>query len=159
MTHARKTHGGTFGAGAPTFAHIVAALRPPNGVSSVAAAPDGPKVPATSSSPVRPWSSPSANSRSSSAAPASLAIDPWKREPDTRSGAKPEALKGTLTATELTAGAQYDIYRWDSVAAALTYDAQYKKATFAAVGTTYVYADDKSFQSNSTTYYRVVRAE
>ena len=69
------------------------------------------------------------------------------------------ALRRAGLATELTAGAQYDIYRWDSVAAALTYDAQYKKATFAAVGTTYVYADDKSFQSNSTTYYRVVRAE
>ena len=99
------------------------------------------------------------DAKAASAAPASLAIDPWKREPDTRSGAKPEALKGTLTATELTAGAAYDVYRWDSVAAALTYDAQYKKATFTAAGATHVYADDKSFQSNSTTYYRVVRAE
>ena len=34
------------------------------------------------------------------AMPASLHIDPWKSEPDTRSGDKPEALTGTLTVTD-----------------------------------------------------------
>ena len=42
------------------------------------------------------------------------------REPDTRSGQKPDAMKGTLTARDLTAGASYAIYRWDSVAEAFT---------------------------------------
>ena len=93
------------------------------------------------------------------AAPASLAVDPWKREPDTRSGEKPVALTGTLTATELTVGSAYDIYRWDTVAEALTYTAGYKKASFTAANATHVYTDDQSFQSDGTTYYRVVRSE
>merc|ERR1740130_474348 len=50
-------------------------------------------------------------SEESPAMPASLRIDPWQSEPDTRSGDKAEALKGTVTATELTTGAAYDIYR------------------------------------------------
>ena len=87
-----------------------------------------------------------------------MAIDPWKSEPDTRSGDKPEALMGTLTATELTVGATYDIYRWDSVKTALTYSDEYKKASFVAQNDTYVYHDTKSFQSDGTTYYRVVQA-
>ena len=36
----------------------------------------------------------------------SLFIDPWEREPDTRSGAKPTSLRGALTATGLTAGSK-----------------------------------------------------
>ena len=48
------------------------------------------------------------------------AVNPWMREPDTRSGQKPDAMKGTLTARDLTAGAIYLIYRWDSVAEAFT---------------------------------------
>jgi hypothetical protein len=89
---------------------------------------------------------------------ASLKIHPWMREPDTRSGEKPEALKGTLTATGLTKGASYDIYRWDTVGEALTYQDKYKKASFTATSDTYIYKDDKSFESDGTTYYRVVRA-
>ena len=70
------------------------------------------------------------------AAPASLAIDPWQREPDTRNGTDhghaggapnpgcltcaPVPLKGTLTARELTVGKAYDIYRWDTVVGAFT---------------------------------------
>ena len=46
-----------------------------------------------------------------SAVPASLHIQPWKQEPDTRSGEKPTGLQGTLTATGLTTGASYDVYR------------------------------------------------
>ena len=70
----------------------------------------------------------------------------------------PEALTGTLTAAGLTVGATYTIYRWDSVKEAFTYDDKYKKAAFTATSTTYVYADDKSFQSNGATYYRVLKA-
>ena len=96
--------------------------------------------------------------KQSSAMPASLRIDPWKSEPDTRSGEQPEALKGTLTVTELTAGATYDVYRWDSVAEAFTYSDKYKRTSFTATTSSYVFADDTSFQSDGTTYYRVVRA-
>ena len=94
--------------------------------------------------------------KKSTSVPASLSIDPWESEPDTRSGDKPEALTGTLTATELSVGQAYDIYRWDSVKEAFTYSAQYKKATFTASNNTHTYKDDKTFQSDGTTYYRVV---
>ena len=66
---------------------------------------------------------------------------------------------GTLTATELVVGTTYDIYRWDSVDAAFTYSGKYKKASFTATAATHVYADEASFQSDGTTYYRVVKAE
>ena len=84
--------------------------------------------------------------------------EPWKREPDTRSGDQPEALKGTLTVTELIAGSSYDIYRWDTVKDAFTYSDDFKKTSFKATDDTYVFADDKSFQSDSTTYYQCVPA-
>lgn len=87
---------------------------------------------------------------------ASLKVDPWLREPDTRSGEQPAALKGTLTAAGLIPRTTYTIYRWDSVKEAFTYSDQYKKATFTAASDTYVYTDDKSFQSDGATYYRVV---
>ena len=69
------------------------------------------------------------------------------------------ALKGTLTATGLTKGAVYDVYRWDTVGEAFSYlEDKYKKTTFTATGSTYKYVDPKSFQSDGTTYYRVVKA-
>eukprot|EP00937_MAST-01D_sp_MAST-1D-sp2_P000592 g592.t1 len=101
---------------------------------------------------------PKADAKHATAAQASLAIAPSKSEPDTRSGEKPNAIMGTLTATGLTKGGKYDVYRWDSVDEAFTYTAQYKKASFTADAETHVYKDDKSFQSDSTTYYRVVQA-
>ncbi|GMI49087.1 hypothetical protein TrCOL_g8065 [Triparma columacea] len=88
---------------------------------------------------------------------ASLKIDPWLSEPDTRSGEDPDEIQGTLTATGLEVGATYDIYRWDSVKEAMTYADEYKKITFEAQEDTYVYIDDKSFMSDSATYYRVVK--
>jgi len=88
--------------------------------------------------------------------PASLAIQPYLSEPDTRAGQTASALKGTLTVTELTVGLSYDIYRWDSVEDAFTYSDNFKKTTFQAKTDTFIYADDKSFQSDSTTYYRCV---
>jgi hypothetical protein len=99
------------------------------------------------------------DSKTTLTAPASLSINPWKSEPDTRSGEKPEALEGTLTASELVEGTAYDIYRWDAVADVSTYDARFKKASFTAKKDTYVFADQDSFPSDGTTYYRVVRAE
>ena len=93
------------------------------------------------------------------AAPASLHIKPWASEPDTRSGVEPEPLQGTLTARSLTAGIEYDIYRWDSVGESFTYQEQYKKASFVATSNTHVYTDDSSFPSDGTTYYRVVQAD
>merc|ERR1712187_182424 len=89
--------------------------------------------------------------------PASLAIQPYRSEPDTRSGQKPEALKGELTVTELTSGASYNIYRWDSVEDAFTYTDKYKKTSFVATKDNFVYTDGTTFQSDSTTYYRCVQ--
>lgn len=92
----------------------------------------------------------------SHATAARLHIQPWIKEPDTRSGEAPGAMQGTLTCLDLTAGKMYDIYRWDSVADAFTYSATFKKTSFQAADDTYVYQDDKSFQSDSATYYRCV---
>jgi len=92
------------------------------------------------------------------AMPAALHIDPWKSEPDTRSGDKPAALKGTLKVSELTPGATYDIYRWDSVGEAFTYSEAYKKTSFTAWSDTHTFVDDTSFSSDGATYYRVVQA-
>jgi len=88
--------------------------------------------------------------------PASLRIDPWESEPDTRSGEVATKIQGTVTATELIVDSSYDVYRWDTVKEAFTYTDQYKKTSFKATSDTYVYVDDKSFQSDGTTYYRVV---
>lgn len=88
--------------------------------------------------------------------PASLHIDPWMSEPDTRSGKTPHAIQGTLTVTALTTGSAYDIYRWDTVADAFTYTDAFKKTSFKATNDTFVYKDPQSFQSDSATYYRCV---
>lgn len=94
-----------------------------------------------------------------SAMPASLRVDPWISEPDVRAGEDPEALKGTLTVTGLTNGTSYDIYRWDSVEDAFVdYGDDHKRATFNATTDTFVFADDKSFQSDGATYYTVLPA-
>ena len=101
----------------------------------------------------------SASHSPATAVPASLHIDPWKSEPDTRAGARPEALQGTLTARGLTAGRAYIIYRWDSVDKAFTYDDDtYKVGAFTASGDTHVFVDPTSFESDGTTYYRVLAA-
>merc|ERR1711988_979559 len=76
------------------------------------------------------------------AMPASLRIEPWMSEPDTRSGEEPEPLQGTLTATGLTKGHIYEIYRWDSVDESFTYADRYKKTSFTAKSDTFIYTDD-----------------
>jgi hypothetical protein len=90
--------------------------------------------------------------------PLSLAIQPYKSEPDTRTGSKPNNIQGTLTAESLAKGATYDIYRWDTTEEAFTYSDQYKIDTFTAQTDVHVYKDPKPFASNSATYYRVVKA-
>eukprot|EP00935_MAST-01C_sp_MAST-1C-sp1_P001351 g1351.t1 len=90
--------------------------------------------------------------------PTSLHIEPSLREPDTRSGAKPTPIHGTLTVTELTVGSSYEIYRWDTVEDAFTYTDSYKKSSFKATNTSYVFADAETFQSNGNTYYTCVQA-
>jgi len=90
--------------------------------------------------------------------PLTLSITPWKSEPNTRAGAAPIDIKGTVTATGLTAGSQYYIYRWDTVAEAFTYDDKYKMTTFTASSDSYVMEDPQPFSSHSTTYYRCVES-
>lgn len=90
--------------------------------------------------------------------PMSLNIRPWKQEPDLVEGSKPIDIMGTLTATELTKGTEYSIYRWDSVKDAFTYKESYKIATFTAKSETYTFQDPKTFSSASATYYRCVKA-
>lgn len=93
-----------------------------------------------------------------------LKVDPWEREPDTRNGTDhsgcltcdPVPLTGTLTATKLSVGMTYDIYRWDSVEMAFTYIDEYKKTSFTATADKYVFFDNKTFWSDGTTYYRVI---
>jgi len=94
------------------------------------------------------------------AMPASLHINPWNSEPDTRKGDMPIALTGTLSVTSLTAGSKYEIYRWDTVADAFSdYSALNKRTSFTATNSTFVYADDKTFPSDGTTYYRVINVD
>lgn len=90
--------------------------------------------------------------------PLSLSIQPWKSEPDTRTGSRPNMIRGTLTAEGLTAGTKYDIYRWNSVKEAFTYSDDHKISTFTAKSHTFVFKDPKAFSSDSATYYRCVKA-
>ena len=92
------------------------------------------------------------------ALPASLHVDPWKSEPDTRSGEKPTPLKGTLTITGTQAGQEYDIYRWDNSKDAFTYHPDFKHSTFKATESEHVFEDPKTFLSSSATYYSCVPA-
>merc|ERR1712039_1096846 len=90
--------------------------------------------------------------------PLSLSIDPWRQEPDTRTGSSPIDITGTLTIAGTTAGSKYDIYRWDSVSDAFTYTDRYKITTFTATNDTFVFQDPQTFSSDSATYYRCVEA-
>jgi hypothetical protein len=98
------------------------------------------------------------DARHASSTPAVLTVQPFLSEPDTRSGKKPELLRGTLTMASLTKGKSYDIYRWDSVKDSFTYTTSYKKTNFKAAGAEHTYVDDVRIHSNGTTYYRVVSA-
>lgn len=90
--------------------------------------------------------------------PLSLSIDPSAQEPDTRTGSKPNQITGTVTATGLTSGSKYAIYRWNSVKDAFTYSDDHKISTFTATSDTHVFKDPSTFSSDSATYYRCVTA-
>ena len=88
--------------------------------------------------------------------PLSLTVDPWQSEPDTREGAAPVPLTGTLHIEGLTVGAKYALFRWDSVDAAFDYSRPTSTHRFTATATTETYTDPKSFISSGTTYYRCI---
>ena len=88
--------------------------------------------------------------------PLSLAVNPWRREPDFRQHEKPIDLTGTVTAEGLRAGTTYAIYRWDSVEEAFEYDPKYKIHAFTAAGESFSFEDPKPFSNAGTTYYRCV---
>jgi hypothetical protein len=89
---------------------------------------------------------------------AALSIDPFLKEPDTRSGEQPIDITGTLTAEGLTEGATYQIYRWDTIEDALTYSKEFLKDAFVADDVTMTWEDKETFRSDGITYYRVVKA-
>ena len=89
--------------------------------------------------------------------PLSLAINPWRREPDYREHQTPIQLTGTVTADSLTQGQSYALYRWDDVEEAFSYTREYKIKTFTATGDSFVYQDPRKFWNNGTTYYRCVQ--
>lgn len=89
--------------------------------------------------------------------PLSMKVHP-RDEPDTRTGHPPTQVTATLTASGLTEGAKYDIYRWGSVKEAFTYNDKYKINTFTATSDTFVFKDPHTFSSDSATYYRCVKA-
>jgi len=91
--------------------------------------------------------------------PLSLSINPWLKEPESREGGKPVNITGTLTATGLTQGSTYEIYRWGTTEEAFTYSGRYKIITFTATDDTFVYRDPRTFSSDSATYYRCVKAD
>ena len=97
------------------------------------------------------------DTKQSVAAPASLHVQPWKREPYYRSGDAPQRLRGTLTVSGLSSGARYAIYRWDSVRDAFSYSNTHRRAEFTAASGTYVYVDTQTFMSDGATFYRAVK--
>jgi hypothetical protein len=88
--------------------------------------------------------------------PLSLTLDHWASEPSPRAGKEAIQLTGTLTATALTPGSEYTIYRWDSVDEAFVYSDDKKIHTFTATDDTFVFQDPNTFSSFSATYYRCV---
>jgi hypothetical protein len=86
------------------------------------------------------------------ALPLSLAIaEPM--EPDTRSGAKPAMLHGTVTVTALASGSKYTLYRWDSVDAAFDFANPGQTHDFTAGSSTYTFIDPAGIVSSGATYY------
>jgi len=88
--------------------------------------------------------------------PLSLAVEPWKSEPNTRAGESPTHLQGTVTIEELQAGTDYAIYRWDSTDAAFDYSVA-PILRFTATDAEKVFIDSKAIDSDSATYYRCIQ--
>mmetsp|Transcript_96653 Transcript_96653/g.279014 ORF Transcript_96653/g.279014 Transcript_96653/m.279014 type:complete len:368 (-) Transcript_96653:59-1162(-) len=89
--------------------------------------------------------------------PLSLAVQPWRSEPDTRLGEQPINLVGIVTASGLEEGAVYAIYRWDSVEAAFDYSKATLVKRFAAAGKSVAHVDEEPIPSDGVAYYRCVR--
>ena len=81
-------------------------------------------------------------------------------EPDVREGEKPLALRGTLTVTGLTPGAEYALYRYNGTAAlpaAAPFDLGAEVATrFTPTLATWRYVDPEPLMSNTAVYYLAV---
>ena len=93
------------------------------------------------------------------AQPAYLHVQPWLREPDTRSGDQPSELQGTLTVSGLVDEHEYQIYRWDTVKDAFNYANEFVQHEFKQPeggNSTYSFTDDRHITSNGTTYYSCV---
>ena len=94
--------------------------------------------------------------------PLSLAVDDAS-EPDTRSGARPEKLHGTVTVTNLKANGNYTIFRWDSTDTLFDVSKATSSHNFindnSEGNSTYVYKDTKTILSSGTTYYRCYEEE
>lgn len=87
---------------------------------------------------------------------ASLHIDPSRSEPDVRTGARPNRIKGTLTVTGATPDEHYNIFRWDTVEEAFSYENGYIVKQFVAPQNgEFVWEDPNTFSSAGNTYYRV----
>jgi len=91
------------------------------------------------------------------ALPLSLTLDHFGSEPSPRNGQKAIQMTGTLTATELSTGSEYAIYRWENVDEAFVYTDDKKIHTFTATDDTFVFQDPNTFSSFSATYYRCVQ--
>lgn len=94
-----------------------------------------------------------ADARSAEALPLSLAVAP-NREPETRDGAAPIQLTGTITIDGLVPGKNYAVYRWDDVSDAFDYSRPKSVHRFTASAAQQVYTDTTPFWSQGTTYYR-----
>merc|ERR1712113_125483 len=90
------------------------------------------------------------------ALPLSLAVQPFNKEPNVRTGSSPEPLTGTVTVESLTSESKYAIYRWDSVETAFDYSKPHSVHRFTASGPSEVYVDTETFSSDAAVYYRCV---
>eukprot|EP00040_Diaphanoeca_grandis_P024980 m.137984 g.137984 ORF g.137984 m.137984 type:complete len:353 (-) comp29965_c0_seq1:60-1118(-) len=90
--------------------------------------------------------------------PVSLSVNN-QQEPDTRMGQLPTPVLGVVTATSLTPGKRYTLYRYEGTATLPTDGTPGSTAKhtvpFTASTPTWVYNDKVPFLSNTATYYRV----
>lgn len=87
--------------------------------------------------------------------PTSLAVD-IQAEPDIRTGQKPLQLNGTVTASGLTKGHNYIMYRITKGRQGSGHAVEYR-VFFTANGTTWTRTDPHTIPSNSATYYVTVK--
>lgn len=95
--------------------------------------------------------------------PVSLSTDGAVSEPDTRMGAPPSSLKGTVTVRGLTPGTKYILYRYLGTETLPTgpnnFNVGFQYATpFTASAESWTLKDPKPFASNTAIYYVCVKA-